>query len=79
MQRRYSNTLQMQYHVCIDILPLKLILRIRQSAQLLEKLPPDIQRFARDAYAVSLERVFILAACSTLLAYVVRIPVGPPR
>jgi len=38
-------------------------------------LPPDLQAAAREAYAVSLHGVFVLAACSTLLAFVVRLPV----
>lgn len=44
---------------------------------LVGKLPPDLQRIARDSYAVSLRAVFTLAACSTLLAYIVRLPVRP--
>lgn len=39
-------------------------------------LPPDIQRAARDSYAISLKAVFTLAACSTFLAYIVRLPVS---
>jgi hypothetical protein len=42
---------------------------------LVGKLPPDLQRIARDSYAVSLRAVFMLAACSTFLAYIVRLPV----
>ncbi|KAF8636888.1 hypothetical protein AX16_010944 [Volvariella volvacea WC 439] len=53
----------------------ELILRIRQSARLLEKLPLDLQRLARDAYAASLHTVFVMAACSTLLAYMIRLPI----
>ncbi|KIK93560.1 hypothetical protein PAXRUDRAFT_144798 [Paxillus rubicundulus Ve08.2h10] len=48
---------------------------IRHSATLVARLPPDLQRAARDSYAVALRAVFILAACSTFLAYVVRLPV----
>ncbi|KIL68454.1 hypothetical protein M378DRAFT_99969 [Amanita muscaria Koide BX008] len=54
----------------------ELIQRIRQSARLVFDLPPDIQRAVRDAYAASLKLVFILAACSTLLAFIVRLPVS---
>ena len=34
-----------------------------------------MQRVARDAYAASLKRVFMFAATSTFLAYLVRLPV----
>ncbi|KAF9228964.1 vacuolar amino acid permease [Gyrodon lividus] len=47
---------------------------IRHSATLVARLPPDLQRAARDSYAVALHAVFVLAACSTFLAYVVRLP-----
>jgi len=49
--------------------------QIRHSTTLVARLPPDLQRAARDSYAVSLRAVFFLAACSTLLAYIVRIPI----
>lgn len=39
------------------------------------QLPPHLQRAARDSYAIALRAVFILAACSTLLAYIARLPV----
>ncbi|KAF8913341.1 MFS general substrate transporter [Mucidula mucida] len=51
------------------------IISIRQSARLVHDLPPDLQRIARDSYAVSLKAVFTFAACMTLLAYIVRLPV----
>ncbi|KAF8723220.1 hypothetical protein AX14_009396 [Amanita brunnescens Koide BX004] len=53
----------------------ELIQRIRQSARLVIDLPPPMQRVARDAYAASLKRVFMFAATSTFLAYLVRLPV----
>ncbi|KAH9939440.1 MFS general substrate transporter [Amylocystis lapponica] len=53
----------------------EMISRIRHSATLVAHLPPDLQRAARDSYAVALRAVFIMAACSTLLAYLVRIPI----
>jgi hypothetical protein len=56
----------------------QLITRIRQSARSIEHLPPDLQRIARDSYSVSLKSVFFFAACSTLLAYIVRLPVSLP-
>lgn len=39
-------------------------------------LPPDLQRAARDSYAGSLRIVFIAAACSTFVAYIIRLPVS---
>jgi len=53
----------------------QLIRQIRQSARLVASLPPDIQSAARDSYAISLRAVFTLAACSTFLAYIVRLPI----
>ncbi|KAI0355184.1 vacuolar amino acid permease [Trametes cingulata] len=53
----------------------EVISKIRHSSTLVAKLPPDLQRSARDAYAISLRAVFILAAVSTLLAYLVRLPI----
>jgi len=53
----------------------ELIKKIRQSARLVGSLPPDLQRIAKDSYAVSLKAVFVFAACSTLLAYLIRLPI----
>ncbi|KAI9570815.1 major facilitator superfamily domain-containing protein [Boletus coccyginus] len=53
----------------------KIISRIRHSTTLVARLDPELQRAARDSYAVSLRAVFFLAACSTLLAYIVRLPI----
>jgi len=52
-----------------------LIKKIRQSARLITSLPPDLQRIARDSYSASLKTVFFFAACSTMLAYLVRLPI----
>jgi len=52
----------------------QMIRQIRQSARLVATLPPDIQSAARESYAISLKAVFTLAACSTFLAYVIRLP-----
>ena len=46
------------------------------SATLVARLPPDLQRAARDSYAIALRAVFIMAACSTFLAYCARLPVS---
>ena len=61
--------------VLIVYLLVQLIKRIRQSARLITSLPPDLQRIARDSYSASLKSVFFFAACSTMLAYLVRLPV----
>ncbi|KAH7890122.1 major facilitator superfamily domain-containing protein [Phlebopus sp. FC_14] len=53
----------------------EIIEKIRHSAKLVAVLPPDLQRAARDSYAVALRAVFILAGCSTLLAFLVRLPI----
>ncbi|KIJ16260.1 Drug:H+ antiporter-2 family protein [Paxillus involutus ATCC 200175] len=53
----------------------EVIMDIRHSLSLVTSLPPDLQRAARDSYAASLRTVFILAACSTLTAYIVRLPI----
>jgi len=53
----------------------ELIKGIRHSARLLDSLPTDLQRLARDSYASSLKSVFILAACASLLAYLCRLPI----
>ncbi|KAG8217158.1 major facilitator superfamily domain-containing protein [Butyriboletus roseoflavus] len=53
----------------------EMISRIRHSTTLVARLGPDLQRAARDSYAVSLRAVFFLAACSTLLAYLIRLPI----
>lgn len=53
----------------------QLIAEIRHSATLLPQLPADLQCAARDAYAASLRTVFVAAACSTFVAYLIRWPV----
>lgn len=55
---------------------LQIVKRIRESAKLVVSLPPDLQRPARDAYGIALKMVFIVAMCSTLMAYIVRLPVS---
>ncbi|OCB89634.1 vacuolar amino acid permease [Sanghuangporus baumii] len=49
------------------------ITRIRHSAKLVATLPPELQRGARDSYAIALRAVFIYASVSTLMAYLVRL------
>ncbi|KIP04574.1 hypothetical protein PHLGIDRAFT_56996, partial [Phlebiopsis gigantea 11061_1 CR5-6] len=53
----------------------QLIAELRHSANLLPQLTADLQRAARDAYAASLRTVFVAAACSTFVAYLIRWPV----
>lgn len=53
----------------------EIISKIRHSATLVSHLPPELQQPARNAYAASLRAVFILAACSTLIAYAARLPI----
>ncbi|THV06874.1 vacuolar amino acid permease [Dendrothele bispora CBS 962.96] len=53
----------------------ELIKQIRQNARLVATLPKDIQRPVRDSYAASLKAVFYFSAASTLLAYIVRLPI----
>ncbi|KZT74098.1 MFS general substrate transporter [Daedalea quercina L-15889] len=53
----------------------KIITKIRHSATVVASLPPDLQRAARDSYAIALRVVFIMAACSTFLAYCARLPI----
>ncbi|KAF7314935.1 Vacuolar amino acid permease [Mycena indigotica] len=53
----------------------ELIMNIRRSSEFMRQLAPDDLRLARDAYAISLKAVYVLAAVSTLLAYIVRLPI----
>ncbi|KAF8589744.1 MFS general substrate transporter [Ramaria rubella] len=51
------------------------IRRIRHSSRLVASLPPDLQQHARDSYGIALRRVFVYAACSTLIAFCVRLAI----
>ncbi|KAF9460915.1 major facilitator superfamily domain-containing protein [Collybia nuda] len=53
----------------------ELILKIRQSARLVNTLPLDLRKKAQESYAVSINAVFVFAACCTMLAYLVRVPI----
>ncbi|TDL18944.1 MFS general substrate transporter [Rickenella mellea] len=53
----------------------EIIHQIRHSSKLVASLRPDLQRHARDSYAIALRAVFLFAACSTFLAYLVRLPI----
>ena len=50
-------------------------MNIRQSTTFVDSLPPELQREARISYTLSIKSVFYFATVSTLLAYLVRIPV----
>ena len=52
-----------------------MIKKIRHSSKLVATLPPELQEPARESYAIALRAVFIFAACATLTAYIVRLPV----
>ncbi|KAJ3530052.1 hypothetical protein NMY22_g8732 [Coprinellus aureogranulatus] len=52
-----------------------LVRKIRQNARLVGDLPPDIRALAQESYRRSLKSVFFFAACMTLLAYLVRLPI----
>ncbi|KAJ8519249.1 hypothetical protein ONZ45_g3780 [Pleurotus djamor] len=54
---------------------LEMITKIRHSPLVIKHLPAELQQSARDAFAVSLRSVFILAATASLLAYIARIPI----
>ncbi|KAF9266014.1 MFS general substrate transporter [Marasmius fiardii PR-910] len=53
----------------------EIIKHIRQNARLVGSLPPELQRQARDSYAISLKAVFIFASVATLLAFIARLPI----
>ncbi|KAJ7729775.1 vacuolar amino acid permease [Mycena metata] len=53
----------------------ELILKIRRSSEVIRTLEPEQQQAARDSYALGLKAVYIFAACSTFLAYLVRLPI----
>ncbi|KAJ7142080.1 vacuolar amino acid permease [Mycena crocata] len=53
----------------------ELIMKIRRSSAFIRTLMPEQQRAARDSYSIGLKTVYIFAACSTFLAYCVRLPI----
>ncbi|KAJ7856901.1 major facilitator superfamily domain-containing protein [Mycena leptocephala] len=53
----------------------ELIMKIRRSSEIVRTLGPEQQRNARDSYAIALRMVYIFSACSTFLAYCVRLPI----
>ncbi|EIN07892.1 vacuolar amino acid permease [Punctularia strigosozonata HHB-11173 SS5] len=53
----------------------RIITSIRHSAQLVHHLPPELQRKARDSYAIAIKAVFTFAAVATGLAFLVRLAV----
>ncbi|KAJ7932806.1 vacuolar amino acid permease [Mycena leptocephala] len=53
----------------------ELIMKIRRNTGFVRELMPEQQRDARDSYSIALKTVYIFAACSTFLAYCVRLPI----
>ncbi|KAF8209437.1 vacuolar amino acid permease [Mycena galopus ATCC 62051] len=52
-----------------------LIMQIRRNSAFVRTLGPELQRDARDSFSIALKTVYIFAACSTFLAYCVRLPI----
>lgn len=52
----------------------ELIEQVKHSSEMVRQLPLDLQRPVRDSYVIALRAIFILAACCTVLAFLVRIP-----
>jgi MFS family permease len=71
-QSRLDTELRLRIHVPDAE---QIITAIRHSLSLVKTLPNPLQREAQDAYAASLRTVFVVAACSTLTAYLVRLPI----
>lgn len=72
----YQSKLDHELHSRITIPGAEeIITRIRHQARLVALLPPELQRPARDAYNASLKAVFVYAAISTFLAFLVRLPI----
>uniref|UniRef100_A0A8H7XZF8 Major facilitator superfamily (MFS) profile domain-containing protein n=1 Tax=Psilocybe cubensis TaxID=181762 RepID=A0A8H7XZF8_PSICU len=71
----FQSRLSIELHARLPNVSEELIQKIQHSSKLVEHLPTDIQQTARDAYAASIQCVFILAACASLMAYIVRLPI----
>jgi hypothetical protein len=54
---------------------IQLIEKVKHSSEIVRQLPPDRQIPVRESYAAALRAVFIMAACCTFAAYLVRLPV----
>ena len=67
------------FHSFGDLPSLQIIKKIRESAKLVVSLPPDLQGPARDSYDAALRTVFAIAMCSTLMSFLVRLPVSIGR
>ncbi|KAH6907033.1 multidrug resistance protein [Coprinopsis sp. MPI-PUGE-AT-0042] len=53
----------------------EIIQKIRHNARLVATLPPRERLAAQESYKASLKSVFFFAACMTLCAYIVRLPI----
>jgi len=75
MRRRLVGLSQLSHMPNTELFRPQLIMKIRQSTNFVDHLPLDLQKYARESYTVSIKVVFYFAAVSTLLAYLVRMPV----
>ncbi|KAF7323384.1 Vacuolar amino acid permease [Mycena chlorophos] len=53
----------------------EIIEKVRRSSNVIRTLPPLVQLAVRESYASGLRAVFVLAATTTFLAYVARLPI----
>ncbi|KAF8514715.1 hypothetical protein BU17DRAFT_52402, partial [Hysterangium stoloniferum] len=56
----------------------QMIHQIRHSSSLVATLPPDLRRHAKASYAIAIRWVFVLSACSSFLAFLIRLVVCHP-
>ncbi|KAF8521427.1 vacuolar amino acid permease [Hysterangium stoloniferum] len=49
--------------------------QIRHSSSLVATLPPDLQRHAQASYGIAIQGVFVLAACSSFSAFLIRLAI----
>lgn len=54
----------------------ELIEKVKHSSDIVRQLPPNLQEPVRESYASALRAVFIMAACCTFAAFLVRLPVS---
>ncbi|PVG01894.1 hypothetical protein CPB86DRAFT_698295 [Serendipita vermifera] len=53
----------------------ELIEKVKHSSDIVRQLPPNLQEPVRESYASALRAVFIMAACCTFAAFLVRLPI----
>ncbi|KAK6977150.1 vacuolar amino acid permease [Favolaschia claudopus] len=71
-QSRLDAELRKRFHVPDAE---NLIRQIRRNSNYIRELPSEQQAYARDSYALALKTVYIFAACLTISAYLVRLPI----